>query len=445
MVVLLIITAVSVSFMQSQLRSSATARQRVAAEYRAQAGLNQAIAWFGAWPYVMPQASSLTSSVPVSWTANPVQLPGNHPDTYTDAAGNSQSGVRLGTTGTTQGYQQYFTSPSTNGYSVVASLISQNPEVWELISTGQFGPTQRQAGAIIFRRPIPGLFSDGLFGAVLVHLDNNATTNSYDSSVAGSTCTLNNGDVISNGAISLDNNAIVSGDATAGPGATPQAKNNAVITGTPGSETSPKALPTIAVPPTPSSVPSPDPNVSGTLTLGPVPTTFHYASLTVDNNSTLRFNVPVTLIVDGTIKLDNNSFLYLTGANNVVITNNFEVYNNAQVVLGATDSVTIYVTGIFDVNNNGVIANSGIPQHFQVWDISSTAINLANNATFVGTLYAPNAALTISNNVTYDGAFAARSVDVNNNGHVCYDQTLGTVGWNPGTFRLIMQWLVPSS
>src|SRR5450759_3162194 len=134
MAVLLIITVASGSFMQNQLRSSATARQRVAAEYRAQAGMNQAIAWFAARPYVMPQASSLTSSVPVTWNVNPVQLPGNHPENYTDAAGNSQSGVVSGTTGTTKGYSYYFTSLSTKGYSVVASLMSRNPEIWELIS-----------------------------------------------------------------------------------------------------------------------------------------------------------------------------------------------------------------------------------------------------------------------------------------------------------------------
>jgi Tfp pilus assembly protein PilX len=461
MVVLLIITAVSVSFMQSQLRSSATARQRVAAEYRAQAGLNQAIAWFGAWPYVLPQASTpLTWSVPVSWTANPVQLPGNHPDTYVDATGNSQSGVVWGTTGATQGYRQYFTSPSTNGYNVVASLISQNPEVWELISTGQFGPTQRQAGAIIFRRPIPGLFDKGFFGQDSINFTQHTTTNSYDSST-GSACNLNNGNIATNGTINLGNSATINGNALAGPSATPVMNNSAQVTGTSGSETYPKALPTIAVPTIPAGGPSP---ISLSLVNGSPPDTIiisdalcisdancHYSSISLTgNNNSLTIigstdpTNPQTLLVDGDLTLKNGSSLTLSGSLQIVV-GSFSLYNSSQVFVTSTDFVDLYVTTSYYQDNSANIVNSGRPQNFQLWYTGTTELDLGNSTNFYGTVYAPNATMGIKNNSTFDGAFVAKSINVTNSPTVCYDQSLGTIGWNPGTFRLIMQWLVPSS
>lgn len=97
-----------------------------------QCGVARAIGWFGAQGYLLPQASSLTTTVPVQLTANnrPVVLPSNHPDSYTDLLGVSHSGV-------VRSFNTYLTAQRASGgtYSVTASLINAHPETGELLAS----------------------------------------------------------------------------------------------------------------------------------------------------------------------------------------------------------------------------------------------------------------------------------------------------------------------
>jgi Tfp pilus assembly protein PilX len=376
-----------------ELRAAGTQRRRVAAEYLAEGALARSIGWFNTTGYRVPQTSLLTAAVPVSLAANnnPVVLPSNHPNGYTDAGGAARSEV-------VTSFNASLTSQSVGGgsYSVTASLMNTAPETWEVVANAQQGGVQRRVGGLLIREQT-SFFNSALFGSDSLSLNGNANTDAYDSTkgaYGGSNRTAN-GDIGSNGNITLKGNATINGNATAGPNMTTTMTGNAAVTGSTTPASTVRSLDAVSVP-------------AGTTDLG-------------------------------AIGLSGNHTQTLTSG--TYVASSISIGGDAKLIIDASSGpVNIYVTGAISAAGNGIANGSGNPQNLFIAQVGGGDVTYSGNLEFFGSIYAPSSALTLNGNATLYGAFVGKSISSNGNGAIHYDQSLQNLSGPPGPLRLVAQW-----
>lgn len=393
MVVLLVIAAGVHGLVLNEIRGSARLRERVAAEQVAKGGIARAMAWFRNAPYQLPETSWLAQSVPVRLASSQstVALPSNHPNAYTDVLGQQRSDV-------VNSFRRYLVGQNGGAgtFDLSATLIATQPETWELISTATVGPTQRQVGAVFTRNQVP-LFPGALFGSQSVRLNGNATIDSYDASSGpyGGTNVRSGGHVASNGNITLTGNSTIRGDAIAGPGDT---VSGGTVTGTRGSAAAERSLP----------LPS----------------------------------VPGNAVQVGQIRLTGNNSMTLTTG--TYVATSLSISGNARLIANTGGGpITIYVTGEISISGNGVLNTGTAPRNLNLVQVGGAAVSFSGNASFYGTVYAPQSALTLGGNGVLNGAFDGDSIHQHGNGTIHYDQSLRSIV-APALLRMVMQWTPPS-
>ena len=313
LVVLLVIAAGVHGTVLHQLQESGRLRRRVAAEDLADGAVARATAWFVGTGYQRPDAGALTVGVPVLLTAGkqPLVLPSNHPDGYTDALGRKRSAV-------VSDFNAYLTGQkgAAGTFDVTASLMVADPETWEIVAVARVGDVERRVGALLVRQG-QALFEDAIFGAAGVDLQGNPSTDSYDSTLGayGGSNRTAGGNVRSNGDIKLQGSAQVNGDARPGPDGTVVLKGNPTVTGAKDPASGAKDLAAATVP-------------AGAISLGAIKVenndrrtiksgTYTATSLVVGGSGILTIDSssgPVTLYVTGEVKVEGNG--------SVIVTNN---------------------------------------------------------------------------------------------------------------------------
>jgi hypothetical protein len=217
------------------------------------------------------------------------------------------------------------------------------------------------------------------------------------------------GDVGSNGDITLDQNSHVWGDANCGPDGTTTVLGNAVVAG--------------------STTPAPE-----ALELEPivVPSYASNGDKTISANSTIaagNYYWP-------TFVCNTNKTVTLTGPSTIVV-NNFTLRGGSAFVIDPTNGpVTLYVIDNFVLNSNSQMYSTRYyPGDLRVNMISDNiadpdvaivldTIDFASNTKMWAALYAPNALLTINSNFALYGALIARQVDLDSNAFIHYDESL---------------------
>ncbi len=253
------------------------------------------------------------------------------------------------------------------------------------------------------------LFKYAAFAQNSITLNNNTLINSYDSNSGayGGANIQTNGDVGTDGttanAITIDNNAHVNGDVSTGAGGTVSVGNTPVNGST--TNTNNITLPSVSVPSNLTSL-SNSGSITNNTTLAAG--NYKYTAISLSNNKTVTFN--------GTVNL------YLTSTTSAVSTG-----NNFLFVLNAGASVTIYTDGPINLSNNGSVNNGGTPSKFQIFSTytGNNGVQITNNGSFYGAVYAPGTGVTISNNNGYYGAVVGKTVTLLQNGQIHYDQVLG--------------------
>ncbi len=397
LLVLLTIAAGVHTFVVRQLRASGAERRSVAAEYVAMGGIARAVGWFNSQNYQIPNGASISpTAVPVSLAHSntALLLPATHPNSYTDSLGGARSGVVVS-------YRSYLTNQSTSvgTYSVTAALISTQPELWEIQATALVGGVQRQVGALLTRQQ-DSLFPGALFGRDDVTLNGNAYTDGYDSSLGpyGGANRFETGSVRSNGSISLVGNAMVKGDAIPGPNSSVTTTGNAQVTGL----------------------------------KDPAASTTDYPAATIPSNAANLGNVDLHGNATQTI----SSGTYYLG--------DLSISGNAGLIVDPSSGpVTIYVTGSLSIAGNGITNLGGAPGQLSIVQIGNGGASFSGNASFAGTVYAPNSAVSLNGNGTLFGALVGASVSVHGNSPIHYDQSLRNLFGIPGPLRLIAQWMPP--
>jgi hypothetical protein len=292
-------------------------------------------------------------------------------------------------------------SQAANGgsYSVTATLMSAQPETWELLATGQQGVAQRQVGAILTRTYAP-LFQEALFGRDGVGV-NSSITDSYDPSLGpyGGANVFETGDVRSNGNITLGGGAIVHGDAIPGPNMTVTLGGGSSVTGLMTPATAPRQLWPAVIP-------------SGAV------------------------QIP-------DIKLSGGKAVTLTSG--TYLLNSIDISGSGEVDIDTSGGpVTLFVTGKVRVGGHGIVNLSGDPENLAIVETGGADTSFNGSADFYGTVYAPASALSLSGGAQFYGGFVGASIDINStHGAIHYDKQLKTT-LTPGPFRLVSEWTLQS-
>ncbi len=291
----------------------------------------------------------------------------------------------------------------------------------------------------VLRRNQSNLWAWGAFGDEGLTMDSNAMVDSYNSSlgpyadVNGSgndTYASSNGDVGSNGDITLSQNSTVHGDATPGVGGTISVLGNATVTGSTVSATAPFDMPPLDVPSLPSSGPlTIAGGTTGTLASGD----HRFTNFELETGATLTITGPATIVMND-FTMDSNSELRVDAS------------------LGPVD---IYVIDDYVINSNTLIASTTYdPLDLRFYLESDNVLDPAiyvdvdevdfdSNAQLYGTIYAPNASIDINSNFELFGAIVARRVHLDSNSKIHFDENLLTATQSSAQADLVtMSWQV---
>lgn len=145
--------------------------------------------------------------------------------------------------------------------------------------------------------------------------------------------------------------------------------------------------------------------------------------------SALSLSGPSQMLVRG------DAVLYLTGS--------MAMAGQAQINIAAGASLKIYVAGTVDLKGNGIMNANIDAMKFSLYGLPTcTSIALGGNASFTGTIYAPQATFSAGGggNNQYDcvGAVIANSISMNGHFSFHYDEALGRSG--PSNGFVISSW-----
>jgi len=397
MVVLMVIGAGVHSQVLRQLRSSGEARQRVAAEALAEGGLARALAWFTASGYQLPTSALLIASVPATLKSNQkaLVLPTNHPDGYTDAVGQTRTGVLSAFNAALSAQQG-----ASGSFDVTASLIAVQPETWEVIATGTAGAVQRRVGRVLMRER-QSLFEEALFGEAEVVLTGNTSTDSYDSTLGayGGSNRFATGGVHSNGNITLTGSSTINGDAKPGPESAVIFKGNPTVTGLKDAADSDRELAPVTIP-------------AGAVALGDV----------VVKQNDRRTITAGTYVVQN---LDVNGSGILT-------------------IDSSAGGVTFFVTGWVRIGGAGkVVVTANGPRGFSIMQIGNGGVWVGGSGEMPAAIYAPDSHLTVDGAGDLYGGFIGAGAHLDGSGQVHFDQSLRTATTASGPLRTVAQWTPP--
>ena len=260
-------------------------------------------------------------------------------------------------------------------------------------------------------------FSAALLADQTLTIASNAQIDSFDSSkgsyasqpktvVNGKSIVNKHGGIRSNGAVNVASNDQLFGNVTPGPGNTVSGiQGSTYIDGVTAPATTKVTFPPVTVPSIASSgaknVQKSDPVALRTLVAG----NYHYSSLTLGNQSTFTIQGPSTVVLDS-----------FTGNSGV-----------SFVIDGTNGPVNIYFTGSAAFVSNMTVTSTGnTAKDVSLVFASSTPVDLASNASLLGTIYAPYSTVNISSNWGVSGAVMAKSINLASNVNIHYDEALAT-------------------
>ena len=145
----------------------------------------------------------------------------------------------------------------------------------------------------------------------------------------------------------------------------------------------------------------------------------------------------------------NTGTMMVTGQANFWIQTTLNIGGSAKIVIAPGGKLTLYVgmpTGsgaTATIAGGGIVNQNASALSFQYYGLpSNTSLGITGNGTFVGSIYAPNAALTLSGSgggdQDFSGAAIAKTVTMGGNFKFHYDEALQTIG--PPKGYIVTRW-----
>lgn len=273
------------------------------------------------------------------------------------------------------------------------------------------------------------------FGREQLTMDSNARIDSYSTALGtsyaaqatngsgSSAYAASNGDIGSNGAITMRSNSKVFGDASAGPSSSTTLIGNSVVTGGTTPMSSNITLPSITLPAIASAG---NLTITGATTLGPG--SLAYGAFRGNASSTTTIVGPATVVFQS-----------------------FQLRSNASLLVNSSNGpVKIYVVDSFILNSNSQLRPLNYrPEDLELNLLSDNIIDpgvvvqldtieFDSNAKMYGTILAPEANIAFNSNFELFGAVMARRVHLDSNSRVHFDENLmNSKGGTPGAFAAV--------
>lgn len=252
-----------------------------------------------------------------------------------------------------------------------ASVVKIGDEFYRITGNG-FAWKARSSVELIVRRNDLNIPFGG-FGDLWFSIDNNAQIDSYDCDTLA--VLPSGGDVVTNGDLMMDSNALVKGNAAAG--GTITLIGNAQINGVQTTPAPAVEMPSVVVPGV----------AAGSLIITGGPVTLDAGTYIFDS---VTIQPPGELIVNGAVK--------------------------------------IYVLGLFDMDSNARANWAGDPKNLTVYSAYASltdtdkAVNFNNGSQFVGSVVAPDGLVYLDNTSQVRGAAAGKWIRMDNNSRIRYPQ-----------------------
>lgn len=146
-----------------------------------------------------------------------------------------------------------------------------------------------------------------------------------------------------------------------------------------------------------------------------------------------------TYYVNGDFNINNNQTLYVSGNATMYVTGNFNMsgQNGSYITIAPGATLKLYIGTVSGSAVSGgftTVNNMGNAYNFQVYGLPScTALTWGGNASYIGTVYAPEASFTLNgggngNTSDYQGSCIVGSVTMNGHFNFHYDENLSRAG-----------------
>jgi len=289
-------------------------------------------------------------------------------------------------------------------------------------------------GVEVVVQPDPdSFFRWAAFGEESLHMDSNARTDSYNSSInqglnsypsqkvngSGSNAYANtNGDVGSNGNITMDSNIGVYGDASPGPSGVVTGDLDKITGSTTPLPTSVE-LPDLIVPAIPlgGGTDAAHNYVVNTTTLPSG--NYHFNDFQVNTSKTLTINGPATIICEN-FKLKAGSQVRVNATGGPVkfyVVNDFVLNSNTRIYSATYSPLDV----AFNLQSDNIL-DPGIDVTFD-----EDLVDFDSGSMLYGTIFAPDAEITIDSNFEQFGSLVARRCFLYSDARIHYDELLATV------------------
>jgi len=195
---------------------------------------------------------------------------------------------------------------------------------------------------------------------------------------------------------------VIAGDSTAGPGYSTISSSNFYVSGS----TEPaKSKIVEEIPPVPTIFNSGSYVASGKNENLIPPGSYHYSSLTINNQAKLRITGPATVVMDS-----------------------LATSPGSRLTIDASKGpVQIFCTGPVKLDSSSnVVSTSASARDVLIYFTSQkyTDVSLAANASFVGAIFAPYAKVKVSSNWEIYGALGAKAISMTSNAQLHFDESL---------------------
>jgi len=256
-----------------------------------------------------------------------------------------------------------------------------------------------------FPRP---LFNNAIFGYSSVALSGNVVVDSYNSNSGPYSIATagTNGDVGTNGNLTLVDNVMVKGDLFLGSGGTVSGNIPAHYTGETSYFGNDVEQTSVTLP----------------VYFGGLP---NLGNLNVAGNQTPT--ISGDLFYENISVSGGSAVLTISANSHLYVHTDFTISGQARVVTGS--AVEFYVGGTGSFAGQGIVNSTGIPNDLHIYGLSaSTSLSFSGLSNFSGAIYAPESTVYLGGNADFFGAVVGGNVTEVGNTKFHYDEALAQNG-----------------
>ncbi len=246
-----------------------------------------------------------------------------------------------------------------------------------------------------YRRP----FEYGLFGDDSLTMDNNTCTDSYHSDSGSYDATRRDleGDIGSNGYMTMTNSSLVGGDASSAIEDGIALENIADVLGDTTTGIARNELDVVS-----------DAQYQWAEINSDAPNGFGGFGYTYNHG-------------DKSLSIGQNSQVVLSGG--TYYFSDISVESSSTLEIAAGSNVTIYMSGNLKLSQHSAVNSGGKPSSLQIYS-QGDDLTIGENTEFRGAFYGPQADITIDNNTDIYGSVVGRSIKLRNHSCFHYDRSL---------------------